>query len=575
MVTFRPWLYAGNIALWTAWYSLPLATGLIAREFFDALSAGQRAGVNPWTLVALLVGVGAAHIGAFIGSLYAFLTYWYGTETLLKKNLLEAVLDARTIALPDSSGEAISRFRDDSQALLETVDGWLDTLGQGVYTLVALGLMLAINPLITIVVFLPVLVAVGGVNLLGARIEERRRVSREATGRVTGFLGELFGSVQAVKVASATPHVMGHFRRLNEARGRAALRDSLLTQIVDTVNFNTVNVAMGLVLLLAAEAMRTGRFTVGDFALFATYLAGVTSFPRWIGRVLVRFRQAGVSVRRMHALTEHETPAELAAPGPIHVHGALPEVPVVARTPADRLERLEVRGLTYVHPSSGRGVCDVSFSLERGGFTVVTGRVGAGKSTLLRALLGVLPAQGGEARWNGDVVEDPSRFFVPPRCAYTAQAPRLFSETLRDNVLLGRPDDPEALRRAVWTAALDRDVPLLERGMDTLVGSRGVKLSGGQAHRAAAARMLVRDAELLVFDDLSSALDVETERVLWERVFARREVTCLVVSHRRAALERADQILVLDGGRVAALGPLDVALETSEEMRSLWSGAAG
>ena len=102
--------------------------------------------------------------------------------------------------------------------------------------------------------------------------------------------------------------------------------------------------------------------------------------------------------------------------------------------------------------------------------------------------------------------------------------------------------------------------------------SRGVKLSGGQVQRVAAARMLARNASLLVFDDLSSALDVETERLLWERVFKRPNVTCLVVSHRRPALRRADHIIVLKDGRVHDEGKLDELLERCEEMQLLWHG---
>ena len=142
-----------------------------------------------------------------------------------------------------------------------------------------------------------------------------------------------------------------------------------------------------------------------------------------------------------------------------------------------------------------------------------------GKTTLLRALLGLLPRDGGTIRWNGALIDDPATFLVPPQAAYTPQIPRLFSESLRDNILLGLPESSVDLPGAVRASVLERDLADLEDGLGTLVGPRGVKLSGGQVQRAGAARMLVRDADLLVVDDLSSALDVETERALWESIF--------------------------------------------------------
>lgn len=293
------------------------------------------------------------------------------------------------------------------------------------------------------------------------------------------------------------------------------------------------------------------------------------------GSFIARLAQTRVSYTRLTELLQDAPAQTLVAYNPLYLKGNLPELQQSELSNLHPLDELQVSGISYHYPGTERGISKISICLKHGSLTVVTGRIGAGKTTLLQAILGLLPLDSGEMRWNGEHVQDPTTFFVPPRSAYTPQVPHLLSDTLKANILLGIPDEIVNLSQVIHTIVMEQDVASLEHGIETAIGTRGVKLSGGQVQRTAAARMLVRNCDLLVLDDLSSALDVETEHALWERLFAQQQKTYLVVSHRRAILQCADNILVLKDGQVEAEGTLQVLLETSEEMRRLWQGNAG
>lgn len=285
LVRFRPGLYALSLAFYVC-YTLSLAfSGLILRAFFDRLAN------EPYALalsVIELLQLGNALL-AMMGLGGANTIGFYHLElsirALLFGNIFAPIL-ARPGAqpLPSKAGDgaemsvgvALNTLRDDVDQIFVFDVELGDLFGFGLTALVAFIAMFQVSVPITLGVFAPLILIVLITSRLRERIERYRAESREAAGRAAGAIGDNFGAVQAIQVNNAEARVIAHFRRLNEARRQTSVRDQLLTRLVDALAGNMVVIGTALVLILAARAMATGRFTVGDFALFVTYIWPVT-----------------------------------------------------------------------------------------------------------------------------------------------------------------------------------------------------------------------------------------------------------------------------------------------------------
>ena len=545
MVALRPRPFWLGSAAWTVFFIYPLIPGSLMRAAYDELQghgATRRFVFFAFGLVAAEAGMSALIAVGHSTYMAAF----EAIESLVRGNVLNAQLASGGPASASrsvSSGDVVTRLRDDPKDMLMLVDNWVDVVGSIAFGTVALTLLARIDAVAALVMLVPLLVF-GFLNrFAGHRLRRVRSAARDATSEATDYLNAAFGSALTVKVTGAQAGVLGRVDQLNRRRSVAMVKDQTWAEALWALNGSVGDICIGTALVVAARRVHEA----GDVALFAAYAMNLIWLPQKIGGALVGRRRFDVSAARLDALLPDSVPADSMPAGTAQVDPAVvalalpilggPAAPTIVRPRRVPLETLDVCGLTV----RDRGLFDLSFTLRCGTLTVISGAVGSGKTTVLRALTGLIDIDEGDVRWNGRVVHDRAAFFVPPQCAMVAQVPHLFSETLLDNVLLGSTADPTA---AIRMAAFDVDVDSLRDGLATPIGAGGVRLSGGQAQRAAAARALVHDAELVLLDDLTSALDVDTEVLLWERL-AESGRTVLAVSNRPLALARADQVIEL------------------------------
>ncbi len=571
MIRYAQRLYCIDTLLWLSIAGLPIVPGLLIQQFFDHLTKQTSPSEFPWIWIALLMAVGIARVIVIFLGRITKTQHRFTMSALVRHNLLLGLLNrpgaeltvGRANGKKTSPGELLSYFRDDALQIENTVASTNEILAEAVFALVSVGILLSVNAKMTLLVFLPLCAIALLVHRAEYRIKRYRQASRQSAQQVTGFLGELFTASQAVKVAGAEERMLRELKKRCDRRRQLTIRDRVFSEVLESGFENIVSIGTALILLAISQNIGTSdSFTVGDFALFVYYLSFVTYFFTFLGSFFALTQQSEVSFERMSALIADDTHASSQANSLTYPHslylkpliGTQPSLPTIHQgsetgSVAQRLRSLRVTGLTYHYPNSDKGISNISFTLQRGSLTVITGPIGAGKTTLLRVLLGLLPRQSGEVFWNDQLIDQPDTFLVPPQAAYTPQIPQLFSSSLRENLLLGLSEN--RLADAIATAAFDTDLAVMPDGLATRVGPRGFRLSGGQKQRVAAARMLVRQPELLVFDDLSSALDIETEQRLWKKLFetphsSAYTPTYLVVSHRPNLLARADQIIELE-----------------------------
>ncbi|PUB29901.1 ABC-type multidrug transport system fused ATPase/permease subunit [Promicromonospora sp. AC04] len=439
---------------------------------------------------------------------------------------------------PTPPGEVVARSMD-ADRFVQYADRWVDFVnGLAIVVVTALisGTWTAGAVLLAVMVVSALASAIG--RPIAGRSAAGSSAARARFGRA---LVSALDSARTVKLAARTPDVRRHLGEVDSGRVKAAIFEHRVQAVLDSVPLVTLYVGV----VVAWTFLLTGMWDLATTLLVANAVTGFAWFGVVAGAVVT---EAPGTRAWQVATARFADGADLVSrqPGVDLVTGVAPAPEPARREP---LDRLELRNLTAVHDDGTIGVSDVDLEIRRGELVLLLGQVGSGKSSLLSALAGLMEHTG-DVRWNGTEVTDAQAFLRPGQVAHVAQVPRVLSGSFSDNVRLDHARDIDG---PVQGARLAQDMEEAG-GPHALVGHRGVRLSGGQVQRLALARALAADTELLLADDVSSALDASTEIELWAAL-RERGTTVVGATSKRAALARADRVVVLVDGKVADVGP--------------------
>ncbi|MEJ5915249.1 ABC transporter ATP-binding protein [Pseudokineococcus sp. 1T1Z-3] len=531
--------------------SLLGGTGAVTAWLWGLAVADLRDGQEPWALLAPLVVAVLLAPFCLLMSFRLYPLWWVAMALRLRLAVLRGQTAQRRLART-TPGEVTARALD-SDRLMIYCDRWVD-ISIGV-VVVAVTALAAQESLLAGGVVAGVLLGSALVSALGApAVGRAARVAGDQRAVFGSSLVSALDAVRTVKLASAVAPVRRHLAAVDDVRVRASVRENRLKALMQGVPvvLAQAGVAAGWVLYLLDV------FDLATAILVTGAVSGSTWFGTVAGAAITELPVARRWLRAASVLAGHGDLVSL-PPGVDLVGGTAPAPPEAPRTP---LRSLRLEGVAGVHEDGTVGVAGVDLQVEAGELVLLLGRVGSGKSTLLGALAGLVDHEG-RVLWNGEDVDDPEVFLRPGQVAWVGQVPRVLSGTFADNVVLDHARTPEG---ALADARMGLDV---ERagGHGALVGHRGVRLSGGQVQRLALARALATEAELLVADDVSSALDARTEVELWEALRS-RGTTVVGSTSKRSALARADRVVVLEEGHLAEVGPW-------AELEARWGHLAG
>jgi ABC-type multidrug transport system fused ATPase/permease subunit len=416
--------------------------------------------------------------------------------------------------------------------------------------LFCLGVMVFMSWELTVIALVPlpfmILIFLRAEKRLGARVEQ----SRSATSHTGNLLDSTFVGIPIVKAYRAEQGQVERLRRLLDQRLEIDLSITRLVMILHGVYSVLGQVGKITVMLVGGLFVIWGRIGIGEFYAFYVYLDMLLAPMMDIPNLFVTSRQAFTSIDREQEILDYPPAPESKG----------------TRTCNGPVTTLSFLSAGFRYADTGAGVEGLDLRLDGPGIFALVGEVGSGKSTVLKILAGLLPCDSGSISINGIPMDELSREYLSREIGYVPQESVLLSESVRDNVRLGRDISDEGVAGALGIAGLDGTE--LDSGDETELGQGGIGVSGGQRQRIAIARALAGRPSLFLLDDCTAALDAEKEEAFWRELsVARRDALVLVVSHRQATVRRSNRVIFLHEGRVNAFDTHASLLRNNELYR--------
>jgi ATP-binding cassette subfamily B protein len=505
------------------------------------------------SLIFMLFGAIIRIIVIYISALIDYKRRYY-FDNLVRKNIVKSIYKNQNLKqVVGNSGKSFEIVDDDVENANEPFANAPEVIGYACFTVVAITMLLLINYKVTLMVFLPFSIAVLIINLQSKKIKDNVSKNRKINDQISQNISDIVNSTLSIKNTNSNKYVLDNYIKQNKSRIKIDLDNLKFDLKLNFILQLTVTTGSIIMMFFIAYYVSGGNLTIGDFSMFVTYLGVLYSCIDRIIEEISFLKKGEVSYSRIAKLSENA------------------DILIEYKNDDYKKElviqscNLKVDSLTYLYDDN-IGIKDISFEINDGDTLAIVGGVGSGKTTLIDTLIGILPIQSGNIYWNDKKINNVFDNMKYPSVFYSPQDFKLFNDSMVENLKYDRNYTNDEVKQSLINSYLydDKSDRLNEK-----IGNNGNQLSGGERQRLQLAKMYLSNCPLNIFDDSTSALDIETENKFWNKYFSNSHSTNIIISNRKKILEKANKILVLKDGKIIGSGTYNELINNCDEFKNI------